>query len=379
MSTHWQKTLKKTTRFVLGAQTDTTLPKKVTRSSSRLNPLPVVSEEIPETPTEQTNMDSGNISGPSRSITPTVSNTNSNLSTTFKPKDIMTFVSHLPPFDGSPRYLDRFITSVEEILMLTRGADQTPYGLLTLRAIRNKIIGRADETLELANTPLIWDEIKSNLTRMYSNKKTEACLLSELQHFADNLSLGQLFFGISKIKSQLFSSFQSNGESTAVIEAKKTLYNQVCLNTFIKGLREPLKTLIRLKDPKTIEQAYEQCKVEQSLSYNKRSYNNAPNNPQQYQTQNANNTNHRGSRNNYNYQPYPNNNQFRNNSNNRRQNNGYNNNNNSNNNSYNNRQQNMNPFKIENPPTHGLHNIDLDNQTTAEPNFPTPASNRPDT
>lgn len=376
MSMHWHKTLKKRTRFVLGAQTDTTLPKKVTRSSSRLNPPPVVSEEIPETPTKQTNMDSGNISDPSRSITPTVSNTNSNLSTTFKPKDIMTFVSHLPPFDGSPRYLDRFITSVEEILMLTRSADQTPYGLLTLRAIRNKIIGRADETLELANTPLIWDEIKNNLTRMYSNKKTEACLLSELQLFADNLSLGQLFFGISKIKSQLFSSFQSNGESTAVIEAKKTLYNQVCLNTFIKGLRQPLKTLIRLKDPKTIEQAYEQCKVEQSLSYNRRSYNNAPNNPQQYQTQNANNSNHRDSRNNYNYQPYPNNNQFRNNSNNRRQNNGYNN-NNSNNNSYNNRQQ--NPFKIENPPTHGLHNIDLDNQTTAEPNFPAPASNRPDT
>lgn len=296
MSKHWHKTLKKRTRFVLGAQTDTTLPKKVTRSSSRLNPPLVVSEEIPETPTKQTNMDSGNISDPSRSITPTVSNTNSNLSTIFKPKDIMTFVSHLPPFDGSPRYLDRFITSVEEILMLTRSADQTPYGLLTLRAIRNKIIRRADETLELANTPLIWDEIKSNLTRMYSNKKTEACLLSELQLFADNLSLGQLFFGISKIKSQLFSSFQSNGESTAVIEAKKTLYNQVCLNTFIKGLREPLKTLIRLKDPKTIEQAYEQCKVEQSLSYNRRSYNNAPNNPQQYQTQNANNSNHRDSR-----------------------------------------------------------------------------------
>lgn len=57
--------------------------------------------------------------------------------------------------------------------MLIRGADQTPYGLLTLRAIRNKIIGRADETVELANTPLIWDEIKSNLTRMYANKKTE--------------------------------------------------------------------------------------------------------------------------------------------------------------------------------------------------------------
>lgn len=88
-----------------------------------------------------------------------------------------------------------------------------------------------------------------------------SCLLSEFQQ--DNLSLGQLFFGISKKKFQLFSSFQNSGELNAIIEAKKTLYNQVCLNTFIKGLREPFKTLIRLKDPKSIEQAYEQCKVEQ--------------------------------------------------------------------------------------------------------------------
>lgn len=142
MSKNWQKTLTKTTRSVIGAQVNITLPKAATRSSARLNPLPPVSEHTYETPITQQNMDSGNISGPSRSITPTVSNTNSNLSTTFQPKDIMTFVEHLPPFDGSSRYLDRFITSVEEILMLIRGADQTPYGLLTLRAIRNKIIGR---------------------------------------------------------------------------------------------------------------------------------------------------------------------------------------------------------------------------------------------
>lgn len=39
--------------------------------------------------------------------------------------------------------------------MLIRGTDQTPYGLLTLRAIRNKIVGRADEALNLANTKII--------------------------------------------------------------------------------------------------------------------------------------------------------------------------------------------------------------------------------
>jgi len=84
--------------------------------------------------------------------------------------------------------------------VLLRGADQTPYGLLTLRTIRNKIIDRADEALELANTHLVWDEIKNNLIRLYSSKKSEANLLSELSTFSDNQTLGQLFFGISKVR-----------------------------------------------------------------------------------------------------------------------------------------------------------------------------------
>jgi len=147
-------------------------------------------------------MDSGNGSNHPTPplLTPTVSRFGSVISTTFKPKDIMAFVEHLPTFDGTPRQLGRYITSVEEILVLLRGADQTPYGLLTLRTIRNKIIDRADEALELANTHLVWDEIKNNLIRLYSSKKSEANLLSELSTFSDNQTLGQLFFGISKVR-----------------------------------------------------------------------------------------------------------------------------------------------------------------------------------
>lgn len=157
-------------------------------------------------------------------------------------------------------------------------------------------------------------------------------------------------------------------------ESKKILYNKVCLNAFIKGLREPLKTILRLKDPKSIEQAYEQCKVEQSVSYNKRPYYNSQNNTQQPRPQNTNNnTNYRGSQNNRNYS--------------------------SSTRTITNLEtqtptidnktiettttvtitENKNPFKTENTPTYGLHNIDLDNQNTAEQNFPVPAANQPDT
>lgn len=162
--------------------------------------------------------------------------------------------------------------------MLIRGADQTPYGLLTLRTIRNKIIDRADEALELANTPLVWDEIKSNLIRLYSSKKSEANLLSELNTFSDNLTLGQLFFGISKVRSQLFSILKNSEHNNTVVDAKKVVYNEVCLNAFMTGLKEPLKTFVRIKSPSTLEQAYEQCQIEQTLY---RAQNKRTNRPEQ--------------------------------------------------------------------------------------------------
>lgn len=209
------------------------------------------------------NMDSGNAS---HSISPTVSGV-STISTTLSPNDILSFIKELPTFDGQPSQLDKFITNVEEIIMLIRGTDQTPYGLLLLRAIRNKVIGKADESLTLAGTSLVWDDIKEGLKRLYSSKKSEAILLREMQSLPDNLSLGQLFSTITKIRGQLISSVQGGNHAATVMEAKKQLYNEVALNSFMVALREPLRTIIRLKNPTTIEQAYKFCQVEQTFYY----------------------------------------------------------------------------------------------------------------
>lgn len=112
-------------------------------------------------------MDCGNVS---HSISPTVSGV-STISTTMSPNDILSFIKELPKFDGQPSQFDRFITNVEEIKIIIRGTDQTPYGLLLLRAIRNKVIGKADESLNLAGTSLVWDDIKEGLKRLYGSKK----------------------------------------------------------------------------------------------------------------------------------------------------------------------------------------------------------------
>lgn len=108
--------LRKTTRSVVRASSTTS---KLPHPTRRSDPLPPISEPK-SIPCQKPTMDSGNDSGRPTPppLTPTVSGFGSVISTTFKPKDVMAFVEHLPTFDGTPRQLERFITSVEEILML---------------------------------------------------------------------------------------------------------------------------------------------------------------------------------------------------------------------------------------------------------------------
>lgn len=50
-------------------------------------------------------------------------------------------IKDVPKFDGNPRLLFDFLDNVDEILKLIQVENETPYGQLILRVIRNKTIG----------------------------------------------------------------------------------------------------------------------------------------------------------------------------------------------------------------------------------------------
>lgn len=153
-----------------------------------------------ERPTINNNMDSGNASA---LLSPTLSATSTIINTNLNPTDILSFVEQLPIFKGHSSNLDKFLTSAEELLFLIRSVDKTPYGQLLLRAVRNKIVGKADEALTLCDTKLNWDDIKTNLKRLYTSKRTEAIVLREIQTLPNDLTMGKLFFSIIKLRNEL--------------------------------------------------------------------------------------------------------------------------------------------------------------------------------
>lgn len=156
--------------------------------------------DLVEQPTNSNNMDSGNASAP---LSPTLSATSPIINTSLSPTDILALVDKLPTFKGHSSNLDNFMTSAEELLFLIRSVDKTPYGQLLLRAVRNKIIGKADEALTLCDTRLNWDDIKTNLKRLYTSKRTEAMILREIQSLPNDLTMGKLFSSIIKMRNEL--------------------------------------------------------------------------------------------------------------------------------------------------------------------------------
>lgn len=236
----------------------------VTRSSTRNN-----NRNSHTANTTNIIMDSGNISESLPSTISTPNLTMTNTPTSLNPTDILAFIKEIPSFDGNPSKLQEFITNIEEIITLIQNFE-TPYHSLLLRAIRNKVIGRANDVLGLSKTDIKWENIKANLIQHYGYKKSEAILIRELQTIPENLSLGQLFYNIIRVKSQLIAIVKNDNQNS---DTRNRLYDDICLNTFLMNLREPFKSLIKYKNPKNIEEAYEYCREEKNF-YSQKPINN---------------------------------------------------------------------------------------------------------
>ncbi|XP_041674338.1 GATA zinc finger domain-containing protein 14-like [Drosophila eugracilis] len=93
-------------------------------------------------------------------------------------------------------------------------------------------------------------------------------LVRELHNLPDGLSMGKLYYSATKIRSELMSLAREADPSGHSITAKRDQYDRFCLNTFLVGLKDPLRSAIRNQRPETIEKAYEYGQIELNFSRN---------------------------------------------------------------------------------------------------------------
>lgn len=167
------------------------------------------------------------------------------------------FIEVIPNFSGEPCELNNFIGSCDEVISQFAGGSEIVEKLI-FRAILGKLRGKALTLIASRSELQTWFEIKNLLKLSFSDQRSFTCLLQELHGLKQNPKENSYQFGIrcQYHRSLIFISINSD-ESLSVAEKTAQVSNieKLILITFLKYLPPIIQTGVRLKQPKSLEEA----------------------------------------------------------------------------------------------------------------------------
>lgn len=190
-----------------------------------------------------------------------------NLSFTDRGK-IPQIVTELPEFHGDPRCLSEWIKDCEDILELYQDIQGSFQFYLIIKSIRRKVRGEANDILISNNTPTEWAPIKQVLCLYYADKRDLMTLDTQLKTMsrAQNEPIEIFYSWVREMMTLISSAIQTDirwqdGKMPII-----RLYNMMALDTFIRGLGEPLSLFCKNFKPENLAQAYHYCVEFQNLN-----------------------------------------------------------------------------------------------------------------
>lgn len=178
-------------------------------------------------------------------------------------------IKDLPEFHGDKDTLHEFISNVDEIIDLCKELLTEDQEIPTafLRAIRNKIKGQANKDIFNYGTFTTWDKLKVDLITHYSDKRSEVSLIRDLHSTLQGINSTEVYYtNVLKVQTALINQVRLKEND---VKVKEKLYKEMCLSQFLANLREPLGSIIRSRDPKTLPEAFEFCTTEENMYYQK--------------------------------------------------------------------------------------------------------------
>lgn len=174
----------------------------------------------------------------------------------------------VPEFDGNPNILTRFIKLCDQIVATYVQAGADLDNLAVINGILNKITGPAARLINSNGIPEDWMGIRKALINNFADQRDETALYNDLSLLTQGSSTPQEFYERCQ---NLFStiityvSLHETIETTVV--AKRSLYQKLTLQAFLRGLKDPLGSRIRCMRPETIEKALEYVQEEVNTLY----------------------------------------------------------------------------------------------------------------
>ncbi|KAJ8976923.1 hypothetical protein NQ317_005095 [Molorchus minor] len=180
------------------------------------------------------------------------------------------YLKCVPQFDGNPNELNRYLSTCESLI--SHFYDPTNpnnfENIYLLNSLVSKLTGNARLVTNIQSVTT-WEELKDTLTRNFADQRDEACLnrdLVLLRQYQNEKP--QQFFDRCLQILNLLCSYVDAHEATADAKVlKRNLYNNLALNTFLAGVREPLGTTLRCMRPTSMTQALQFIIQEENVSY----------------------------------------------------------------------------------------------------------------
>lgn len=168
--------------------------------------------------------------------------------------EIKEYLEIIPIFRGEAELLTLFITESAKVInyFYDPSKPNDPKNDFITSRIRAKIQG--DAALYIANKNIAtWDDLKRSLINAYSDRRDDATLTIELTKLTQGvLSPFEFYRKVQKILNAQITFTQLN--YNADVQLIKH-FNRLALKVFLNGLRDPLGSLMRTKDPEDLDSA----------------------------------------------------------------------------------------------------------------------------
>lgn len=176
----------------------------------------------------------------------------------------------VPEFDGNTNVLTRFIKLCDQLVAtyVSREPGSEFANLALINGILNKVTGPAARLINTNGIPENWTGIRSALVNNFSDQRDETSLYNDLALLTQGSSTPQEYYETCQNLFGTIMTYVSLHETVqTTIESKRNLYQKLTLQSYLRGLRDPLGSRIRCMRPETIEKALEFVQEEMNTLY----------------------------------------------------------------------------------------------------------------
>jgi hypothetical protein len=165
-------------------------------------------------------------------------------------------VDLIPMFAGEEDALKPFIDACDYFIRLYAIRDANELNEYLLKVILSKLTGKA-YVLVGSRGPETWTDLKKMLLEYFSNKKDITTLAQEMWMIQPQRGEGveEFSYKIYQSRKSIINKLTLEIDNVVEREIQIKVYEELAMQTFIRGLTNQISLVVRVKCPKTLEEA----------------------------------------------------------------------------------------------------------------------------